>query len=808
MITDMRGKKHYKKLSILIFIASLSTLCFEINLTRIFQVTLSYHFAFMIISIAMLGIGASGSFIYIFKRSANINNISLYALFLSLSIFFGYTVTNNIPFNFVNSLWGEKQILYLLIYYVILSLPFFFTGLIVATSLCVLPERSHLLYFADLIGAGFGALLIISFLSRINPEYTILTVSLVSLFGAFFASNPKYYVYIIIISFTYVIIFYCCPEIIKIKIPENKDLNIALSYPNSKLFDTYFSPYTMVDTFKSSYIRFAPGLSLKYMEVLPEQIGLSIGAGDITAITNARDRAPLEFLEYLPSSLIYFISNNDDVFVVDPGGGLPALMAKYFGSDNIYIAESNPLIIEIVKNIFGEFSGNIYEKNVFAGMGRSWIKSSNKLFDLIDISLMEVAPSSNLTISEDYRFTTQAFNDYINHLNNNGFISINLHLLPPPRIELRILNTIIRSMKQLKIKNPENHIAAIRSWSTMSILIKKTPISPSDIKKIREFSDLLFFDLVYYPKMKKSEANRYIKMDSPVYYTAFKNIIDSKLNRRFVNDYIFNIKPVYDDKPFFNYFIKMERLKEIYNVTGKKWQFFIEEGFITYIVFFQMLILTLILIFLPTIFRFKIKNISATSGITPIIQLPYFAFIGIGFMFVEVILIQKFILALEHPFYAFSTILMSLLISSGVGSLLSIKMKKKCSSIIIFILSIVIILYLPITKIISNGILLLPINYKVIIIFLIIFPLGILMGMPFPYGIRLFGVKNKSLIPWAWCVNGCFSVLSPPAAVILALNTGFNNVLMIGAVSYLAAFINILFYFYITNDNRYHRHIE
>jgi len=407
--------------------------------------------------------------------------------------------------------------------------------------------------------------------------------------------------------------------------------------------------------------------------------------------------------------------------------------------------------------------------------------------------MMGTSPSGYFGISEDYRFTVEAFKEYLSHLKSEGILSINLFILPPPRTELRILNTATKALEELGIedKDIEKHIAAIRSWGSICILIKKSPYTFNELDAIRNFSKDRMFDLIYYPGIKEEETNIYVRMPSNEYFSAFKKILNPEARKRFADAYIFDVKPVRDDNPFFHYYLKLKNIKAIYKTMGEKWQYFIEEGYILPAVFIQVLFLSLILMILPIIKYGKAKVERKNNLNLNLNLLPYFAFLGIGYMFVEVSLVQKMIFPLENPSYAVTTVLASILISSGIGSLLSFRIPVLKSSVVTIIISLLIIAYSKLLPTISDIISQHPMSVKILLVFFIFMPLGLLMGIPFPIGLKILGEKNESLIPWAWAINGCLSVLAPILTIMLAIIIGFKIVLWLGALAYLLAFVSL-----------------
>ncbi|MFZ3137516.1 MAG: hypothetical protein WA126_09025 [Thermodesulfovibrionales bacterium] len=797
--------KHLK-IFLVIFLSSSSSLAYEITLMRIFSISMWYHFAFMIISIAMLGIGASGTVLSLYPKLKNLSHLGTYSLMLGIGISLSYLISNQIPFDPVKLSWSKTEILYIAIYYIILSLPFFFMGMIITTALSSLSEKSGFLYGADLLGAGTGSLAALCIMTLTGPDTSVLIISSIALTAAVLICRKIQRILSFILILITISLIFLRPSYINLRMSPYKGLQTAMTYTGAEHIKTYLSPYSRIDTFKSPVVRFAPGISLRYLDVLPEQIGISIDGGEITAVTRYDDKASLTFLKYLPSSLPYEITmpplrtegmagssgqtgNPQDVLILDPKGGLQNLVAEYYGSVNIEKIENNPLLIRVINEDLNTFSGGIYSRNTWSGLGRSWLKSTNKRFDIIDIPMMGTAPSGSFGISEDFRFTAEAFSEYLCHLKPDGLLSINLFILPPPRIELRILTTAVMAMEKLGIKDIERHVAAIRSWGSICILLKRSPFTRHEIEGIKRFSKNLRFDLIHYPGIHEEETNLYVRMKTNDYFHAFKSIIHPETRNNFINNYLFNINPVSDDKPFFHYYLKLKNIREIYTIMGGKWQYFIEEGYILPAVFVQVILLSSILIIIPAI-KYNKGNGKVKKNNNPGLNLlPYFAFIGIGFMFVEVSIIQQIILPLEIPSYAAATVITAILISSGIGSLLSYRIYPLRSPVITAVVSMFIILYTIFLPYISGIISPHLFTVKIIIILFILMPLGFLMGIPFPAGLKILSNKNQSLIPWAWAINGCLSVLAPILTVILAMAVGFKLVLWIGALTYAIAFL-------------------
>jgi hypothetical protein len=675
----------------LIFNASFASLSYEIALMRAFSISLWYHFAFMVISIAMLGIGASGTVLSVIPNLKDIRRVPRYALMLALSIPASYVLANAIPFDLARLSWDRIQILFISLYYVILCIPFFCFGLIVSTAYSTMSPEATAIYASDLLGAGAGAIAMAWLLSLGGPETSVFIISSLLATGLLYQVDRKTRTVSAVLLSLNMAVLFMHPTVIQPRISPYKPFALALQFPGAELLGTEYSPYSRVDLFKSPAVRFAPGLSFTYLEPLPEQTGVAVDAGDIYAMTDDSDSGRLAFIRSLPSSLSYLLGRNNDVLIIEPRAGLALLTARQFGARTISAVDSNPLVIRAVRGYYRKHASSLYEKDTWSGLGRTWLAATDREFDLIDLSFMGSLPSATFGFSEDYRFTVEAFEQYLAHLKREGFLSLNLYIIPPPRSELRLLATLARSAEMSGITDISRHVAAVRSWDTLTMIMKRSALISKDIQRIKTFAREKKFDLVYYPGISTEESNVHIKMPGNEYAEAFRLLMSKETRDRFMADYLFDIQPVSDEKPFFHYYLKVKNIKAIYRVMGEKWQYFIEEGYLLPVVFVQVLVVSLILILLPLL---KHKgNVGSNDVKDSLHSLSYFALLGIGYLFFEIAFIQKMILSLENPAYAASTVIASVLISSGIGSLMSRRKRMLKSPRILLILAALAVVY-------------------------------------------------------------------------------------------------------------------
>ena len=784
-----------------VFLVSAATLSLEICLIRYFSISQHYHFAFLVVSIAFMGYGASGSFLAArnkMDRRGTGKFLSFTTLLFSGSILISFLLTNSIRFDFAKLAWDSSQIWLVFIFYILLSLPFFFAGLTVSFAITKATKFVHTIYFADLLGAGTGTILsLILFLPR-GDKGSILLISLLALFASLLFSRKssilfKFAVFLLII--TEFFLFVSRPSWLDFRISPFKALPVALQYPQAKHLLTEWNAISRIDVIDSPAVRFAPGLSLLYREDIPPQLGLTIDGDGLTAVTGYNyDPAPYHrLLSNLPSSYVYSFLKKPKVLVIEPKGGLDIIAAHINEAEFILVIENNPLITKILRKDLAEFTGKLYlseNLKIETAHSRTVIDREKGTYDLIVFPISDVFGSSSTGLygfGENYLFTAEAFTRIFESLTPQGVVSMSFYLLPPPRQEIRALATWIQVLEE-KRKNPAQHIASLRSWGTISLFIKNSPFSQTEIEKLKEHAGARLFDLVYHPNIKEEEVNIYNRFQQPIYYTHFLHLLSRETRKSHSQNYLFDINPVSDNRPFFFNFFKFGRLKDTYEAFDRKWLPLLQGEYLILILLVQSALVAFAFILLP-IFRLRARSSIQPKPLLKV--LLYFGLIGMAFMFIEITLIQKFILFLGQPLYSVSIVIASLLISSGVGSLSSKKILKgdirrnlKKIHLLLFLLIAFAFVFIPFLFQIFIGA---EFTIRLALTVLTISIFGFFMGFPFPSGIRLLESYERALIPWGWAANAFFSVLGSIAALMIAIWGGYNLVLFLAGGCYLLA---------------------
>jgi hypothetical protein len=427
---------------------------------------------------------------------------------------------------------------------------------------------------------------------------------------------------------------------------------------------------------------------------------------------------------------------------------------------------------------------------------RNFLAGSSEKYDLIvlPLSVGQVQSTGGIySQTESYTYTKEAFREYLMHLSDYGLLAATRWLQYPPREDTRLTVLAIDALGNEGVGDPENHIAVIRTLTTYTLLLSRRELTERDISRIRDFALSRRFDLVWLPGMNASEANRFNKFAEPVYYDSTQAILEASKRREFVGGYLFDVSPPSDDKPFFFNHVKWRKIRQLYESMGRKWEPFFEGGFIAVVVFIQALLFSVLLIVAPLTLRYR-KIVSQLRGHLSI--LFYFLLIGVGFMFIEITLIQKFILPLEKPAYSIAVVLSGMLLFSGLGSIVSNRISEDKTRGILIALALTVLLYVIILPSTLSAILGKPLTHRVLYSTLSIAPLAFLMGLPFPLGIKYAArLQDNGILSWAWAVNGAASVAGAALAVISSTTLGYNMTLLIAGLIYAAAGLSVFYAF-------------
>lgn len=788
-----------------IALISAATLLLELALLRIFAIQQFYHFAFMAISLALLGAGASGSLLSV--RGHSYRSAPL-CLAFSLVTIGAYLLINYVPFDSFSIAWDRRQVLYLALYFLAAAVPFIFAGLVVGGELMRAGDagNSHRVYGANLLGSAAGSLGSLPALAVAGGTGAVILAAVAGAGAAlFFAAQReerprKSIVAGLLLLASGLLFLFWCPAVFEIRLSPYKTLSTLSQAIDTEHTLTAWSATARVDVLESSTIHIMPGLSLLSPVPVPPQAGLLLDGDNLMPITGLEPGAEeaADLAGHVPLGLAYLLRPGANTLLVEAGTGMDALLALGAGARQVTAVEDNGLVVETVRDDYGPFTGYLYDDprvTVEQVSGRVYVRRPGAgPFDLVVISLTDPhrpVTSGAYTLTEDYVYTTGAFRDYLNVLNRDGLLFVTRWLQWPPSESVRTFGTVVAALRARGL-DPATHTVAFRTLRTVTIIAGLEPFTPDEIETVRAFLQSRNYDAILYPGVRAEEINRYHILQDPAYHDLFQQVLAEP--DAFYEDYRFDVRPPTDNHPFFFHYFKWAQTPEILATLGRTWQPFGGSGYFVLVALLILVALaSAVLIIVPLLLARRLRAVATGTGIEEsgpgrhrLRVFLYFAGLGLGFLFVEVPLAQRFILVLDEPVIALSVVIFTVLLFSGFGSL-TVRRWRRSRALALLVG--VVLLYPLLLEPFSALALRLSGSLRLLLTVVVVAPLGYLMGLPFAAGLQVVEKRAPALVPWAWAINGSFSVISSVLAVMVALSWGFSAVLWLGAGAYAVALI-------------------
>jgi len=784
-----------------VFFVSLSTLAFEVLLTRVFSIGQWNHLSFMVISIALFGFGASGTFLSILDiRKKSWLQPMVYRRWLcallylySFSAIFSFLLLNHLPLDYFRLPVASSQIFYLLVAYLLPALPFFFSGMLISMAYISVPHKAGLVYFASMSGSALGAALPIPLLSRLGEGKLIIICALIASIPAIFSTARRHFNRIAgqkdrkmwhilgaagILTFVFFAFFMLTApgdRLIQVKPSPYKALSQILQFPATRIVETKTGIRGRIDRITTPYIRYAPGLSLKYTETIAGQNAVFKDGDNQIVLYDNRDTSDgVRFAKYLLSYSGYYVRRHPErVLLIVSNGGSSIPCAAASGAKDISIVEPSADIAQILRR---QYPHKIINQNP-----RSFLAQDGTAYDIIHIDNWGTSIPGTTALNQDHFFTIEAVVEYLNHLRPGGIVIISRKLLLPPSDSLRLWATAYQAVNQKGIQNAGDHLAVLRNFDTFTLLISNSII---DVRRLTEFAGTRNFDLVFLPGLRREKANRFNMFDKPYHFDVINRLAAAYRAGRqndFFHQYFLDVAPQSDRRPFPGRFLKWSRVKMLYHSMGSRiYALFMSGEIVVSVVFIEALFVALMLLIIPLVVSTRGSRKPEFSRII------FFFAVGTGFMFVEIYFIKRFIILVGDPVISFTIVIAGILFFSGLGGIWAHKKPPHNLRIPLAILILLLVLETVIFELLLLDILKASTGMLYVIIFLFLLPAGFWMGLPFPLGIRYL-LDTPVERAYAWSVNGCASVLSAILATQVAMSWGIPQVAAAGVFAYVTA---------------------
>jgi hypothetical protein len=777
-------------------LCSFAALLLELALTRLFSVVLFYHFAFLAISIALLGLGAGGVFAHLrknqlarFETRALVSRLcSINALIVPVVL----VIVLRIPVSLDIS---KANFLRLTTIYLASAVPFFITGL--EFSVVFAREANHVspLYAADLAGGALACLAIVPLLNFLGgPNTVFFTAVCMAVAGTIWAVDRKARrsaagraLFVTVL--------------------------IALNY-SGKLFDIMYAKGGFRD---SAWVEFARWNAISRVEVDSQGRGkaIVIDADASTYLMNVDPKhwqGPWERnLMSSPPALANVLRPRGEYAIIGPGGGVDVLRALGNGSPSVTGIEINPIIATtIMRERYADYTFHLYQQpevHIHVTDGRSFVRNAKQQFDVVQMTLVDTWASTAagaFALSENSLYTVEAFREYFEHLKPDGMIAITRWEFQQPREALRVVSVAMQALHEMGVANPAGNFIVVSEGHldadgiAVVVLAKRTGFTAEELAQVRAHMAVHPRLAVLYapsdPPISTSASTSPSPSERQASYSAsadsFTQLIQSNDPKYFAARYPYDVSPVTDSAPFFFFTLKLGQILHPQSLMrGIDWKVNLGVAVLGMVLAISVLAVLVFLV-LPLM--------RGARGQQPRpLRLLYFIAVGLGYILVEIAFIQRFVLFLGHPVYALTVVVFLLLLSSGAGSMVSRWWLAETSRVWLplVLIAAALLLYVAVLPGLLGNLVGLPFIAKLIISAALLVPLGFAMGMPFPTGLRALAGKLPSeaaptggnLVEWAWAMNAASSVMGSVMAIVIAIQFGLNVTLASGAVAYLVA---------------------
>ena len=777
-----------------LFLVALATLMYEILLTRIFSVTMLYHFAFVALSVAMFGMTVGALIVYLSPRIFTPDRLhrwlALAALAFPVAMVLSFLTQLSVPFRVHPSIVALYAIAFT---YAVISVPFIVSGIVVCLSLTGFPSRVSRLYAADLAGAAAGCVLLIPVLDYSDGPTAVLWVSVLASFGAIaFAGPAGGRLRKAAVAVTLVLGLSAAVNTVLAwkHFPVFRILYIKGSFEARPLYEKWNS-YSRVRVNGNQAASVEPqgwGLSRALppdLRVHQLQMDIDVVAGTVMTGYDG-SAASVRHLGYDVTNFGYRVRPPAKALVIGAGGGRDVLSALSLGASSVVAVEINKDILRTVNGRFGDFTGHLDRDprvRFVNDEARSYVARSREQYGLIQISLIDTwaaTAAGAFVLSENAIYTTEAWETFLTHLTPDGLLSVSRWYYGDRPAEMYRTTTLaVEALRRIGVTDPRSHLLIVRNMTMANrpetpdgvgtLLVSRRPFTEAELAAADRVSAEMGFEVMFSPRV--------------AHDAVFEQLTGPGADA-FVAAYPLRINAPTDNSPFFFNMLRLHDIFRLDRLESGKQSNNLKAVATLAVLLGVVTLLTALCILLPL-------WTSRTDLTGSHALLLFFGAIGVGFMLVETSQMQRLIITLGHPTYALSVVLFALLLSSGIGSYLTKGVVGDAVTTSgerrIVMLVVVLIATGLVTPAAVRATMAASTPVRIATAVALLFPAGLMMGMAFPLGMKIASRRAAPLTPWLWGVNGAASVLASVLSVCIALAWSISAAFYTGCVAYAIA---------------------
>lgn len=773
--TESPGFRDYAALALI----SASALAYEILLLRVFSHTQWHHFASLAVSLAVLGFGVAGTMLVLMGNRPLKKKDGFFlsgTLIGAFGMLFAFVLTQWIHVRPLFAVWDGTELAKMLFLDFFAFVPFLGIGLAIGQVFMRWPEHTRPLYSANLIGSGIGALAAPLLLAFVHLELAMLLIPAATFAGALlFALTRSGLILPALLATTGLgivgsLIGTGPPEL---PVSDFKKLAYLKDLPDSEVLARHPGLRAETTLIRSDSIRTSPGLSLSWTNAVPPNDALVIGSDHMVPLPRGRESLNPEHFKATLGALPFLLRPEGPVAIIGASEWLP-LHADH-AERTTWVLENRQILDAF------ESRGLLRGIDVRQEYPRSFLSARTESYSLL---YFVEAFAGGDAVSEEYLLTTGALRQALARLSPEGVLAIPLQMHFPPRNSTRLMATAVEALRQDGIEEPASHLAVLRSMQAALLILSPDPLSSEKIATIREFSGQWGFDVCVLPGLEAHETNRYHQLPEPILYTAAAAILGGEESLPASADW-YRTEAVSDARPYFWHSMKWDRVPALVREFGRQGLIWLDWSVLASVV--KLLIAAVLagLLIIAPLGRLQ----KSRPPVTRLRVCLYFAALGLGFLLLEMAVFQRILLHVSEPVIAASLVFSIFLVGAGIGSLTAPARRDTSAPPTLFLpilaTALLAFVVLQLTAVALSGI---PQWLRVACLAVSIAPMAWTLGRAFPWGMRQLD-DDRHLIPWAWGINGFFSVLAAPLAALVSVQFGQPVTWLAAGACYSAAWL-------------------